>query len=106
MNGMMYLMGHHKEIHPTKVNQNKAVYYNNSLKLQLRRGQACLLFTTQFNIFLKRIIEDALESHKGTIIIANKIFINLCLADDWQLGRKKKKEKLAISVKSIDKILG
>ena len=44
--------------------------------------QACLLSPTLFNIFLERIMTDALEDHEGTVSIEGRTITNLCLADD------------------------
>ena len=63
-----------------------AVYLNNSigdwLKITVGERQACLLSPTLFNVFLERIIEDALEGHEGTISIGGRTVINLWFADD------------------------
>ena len=44
--------------------------------------QGCLLLPTLFNMFLDRIITDALEDHEGTISIGGKTITNLHFADD------------------------
>ena len=44
--------------------------------------QGCLLSTTPFNIFLERILADALEDHKGTVSIGCRTITNLRSADD------------------------
>ena len=44
--------------------------------------QGCLLSPTLFNIFLERIMADALEYHEGTVSIGGKTITNLRLADD------------------------
>ena len=44
--------------------------------------QGCLLSPTLFNIFLKRIMTNALENNEGTVIIGGRIIINLNFADD------------------------
>ena len=46
----------------------------------VRRG--CLLSPTLFNIFLERIMTDALEDHEGTVSIGGRTFTNLRFADD------------------------
>ena len=35
-----------------------------------------------FNIFLERIMTDALEDHEGTVSIGGRPITNLCFADD------------------------
>ena len=41
-----------------------------------------LLSSTLFNIFLERIMTDALEDHEGTVSIGGRTITNLRLADD------------------------
>ena len=43
--------------------------------------QGCLLSPTLFNIFLERIMADALEDHKGTVSIGGRTITNLRFAD-------------------------
>ena len=71
-----------------------AVLFNSSVgdwfRTTVRVRQECLLSPTLFNIFLverlssliERIMTDALENHEGTASIGDRIFINLCFADD------------------------
>ena len=52
--------------------------------------QGCLLSPTLFNIFLEKIMTDALENHEGTVKIDGRIITNLHFADDIDgLARKK-----------------
>ena len=44
--------------------------------------QECLLSPTLFNIFLERIITDALEDHEGTVSIGCRTITNLRFGDD------------------------
>ena len=44
--------------------------------------QGCLLSPTLFNIFIERIIADALEDHEGTVSIEGRTIPNLRFADD------------------------
>ena len=44
--------------------------------------QGCLLSPTLFNIFLERIMTDALEDHEGTFIIGGRIITNCHFTDD------------------------
>ena len=44
--------------------------------------QGCLLSPTLFNIFLERIMADALEDHKSTVSIGGRTISNLRFADD------------------------
>ena len=44
--------------------------------------QGCLLSPTLFNIFLGRIMIDALEDHEDTVSIGGRTITNICFADD------------------------
>ena len=44
--------------------------------------QGCLLSPTLFNIFLEKILADALEDYKSTVSIADRTISNLSFADD------------------------
>ena len=44
--------------------------------------QGCLLSPTLFNIFLERIMSDALDNHEGTVSIGGRTITNLRFADD------------------------
>ncbi|GFO35505.1 endonuclease-reverse transcriptase [Plakobranchus ocellatus] len=63
-----------------------AVFCNNNIGDWFRSTvgvrQGCLLSPTLFNIFLERIMTDALEDHCGTVSIGGRPIINLRLADD------------------------
>ena len=63
-----------------------AVYHDNNIGEWFRTTtglhQGCLLSPTLFNIFLERIMADALEDHEGTVSIGGRIITNLCFADD------------------------
>ena len=55
-----------------------------------------------FNIFLERIMTDALEDHEGTISIEGRTITNLHFADDIN-GFAEKKEELVKLVERLDK---
>ena len=63
-----------------------AVLFNSSIGDCFRTTagvrQGCLLSPTLFNIFLERIIIDALEGHEGTVSIGGRAITNLRFADD------------------------
>uniref|UniRef100_UPI003AF66F54 reverse transcriptase domain-containing protein n=1 Tax=Thiolapillus sp. TaxID=2017437 RepID=UPI003AF66F54 len=44
--------------------------------------QGCLLSPTLFNIFLERMMTNALEDHEGTASIGGRTITNLNFADD------------------------
>ena len=56
--------------------------------------QGCLLSPTFFNIFLERIMTDALEDHEGTFSIGGRTITNLRFADDID-GLTGEEEELA-----------
>ena len=63
-----------------------AVYHDNNIGEWFRTTigvrQGCLLSPTLFNIFLERIMADALEDHEGTASIGGRTITNLRFADD------------------------
>ena len=65
---------------------NAAVLFNSSIGDWFRTTvgvrQGCLLSPTLFNIFLERIMTDALEDHEGTVSTGGKTITNLRFADD------------------------
>ena len=65
--------------------------------------QGCLLSLTLFNIFLDRIMTDALEDHEDTVSIGDRTLTNLCFADniDGLAGE----EELANFVECLDKVV-
>ena len=64
--------------------------------------QGCLLSPTVFNIFLERIMTDALEDHEGTFSIGCRTVTNLRFADDID-GLVGEEEELAKLVECLDK---
>ena len=84
------------------------VFFNNNIGDWFRTTvgvrQGCLLSPTLFNIFLERIMSDALEDHEGTVSIGGRTITNLRFADyiDGQAGSE---EELANLVKRLDKNL-
>ena len=67
---------------------NKAtstVYLNNRGKLfrtTVGVRQGCLLSPTLFNIYLERILAEALENHKGLVFVSGLNITNLRFVDD------------------------
>ena len=64
--------------------------------------QGCLLSPNLFNIFLERIMTDALEDHEGTVSIGGRTITNLHFADDIDglAGQEKEQANL---VERLDK---
>ena len=63
--------------------------------------QGCLLSPSLFNIFLERIMIDALEEHEGTISIGGRTITNLRFADDID-GLAGNEEELKSLVNCLD----
>ena len=63
-----------------------AVLFNSSIGDSFRTTvgvqQGCLLSTALFNIFLERIMTDALKDHESTVNIGGRTITNLHFADD------------------------
>ena len=64
--------------------------------------QGCLLSPTLFNIFLERIMSDALEEHDGKVSIGGRNVTNLRFADDIDALAEEEQELEAL-VESLDK---
>ena len=60
-----------------------------------------LLSPTLFNIFLERIMEDALEGHLGTVSIGGITVVNLRFADEIE-GLVGKEEELVNLAECLD----
>ena len=85
---------------------NNAVLFKSSLGEWFRTTvgvrQGCLLLPTLFNIFLERIMTDALEEHEGTVSIGGRTITNLRFADDID-GLAGEEEELANLFGRLDK---
>ena len=85
-----------------------AVYLNGDIGDWFRTTvgvtQGCLLSPTLFNIFLERIMTDALDDHQGTVSIGGRTITNLHFADDID-GLAGKEEELASLVDRLNKNL-
>ena len=110
-------MGNHEEVqhqhNPIRVIKslydkvNSAVLFNSSKGDWFRKTvgvrQECLLLPTLFNIFLERIMTDAIEDHEGTVSLGGKTITNLLFADDIDKLAGEEKE-LAKLVERLDKV--
>ena len=83
-----------------------AVLFNSSIGdwFQTTAGvqKGCLPSPTLFNMFLERIMTDALEDHEGTVSIEGRAITNLHFADDID-GLAGEVEELAKLVERLDK---
>ena len=59
--------------------------------------QGCLLSPTLFNIFLERIMADALEDHEGSISISGRTITNLRFADGSEALARKEEELVKLA---------
>ena len=64
--------------------------------------QGCPLSPTLLNIFLERIMTDALEDHEGTVSIGGRTITNLRFANDID-GLAGEEEEMANLVERLDK---
>ena len=73
-----------------------AVLFNGSIGDWFRTTagvrQGCLLSPTLFNIFLERIMTDALEDHDGTVSIGGRTITSLRFADDIDSSAEEEEE--------------
>ena len=89
-----------------------AVYHDNNIREWFRTTigvrQGCLLSPTLFNIFLERIVADALEDHEGTVSIGGRIITNLRFADDIDglAGQEQELVKLENHLEEAPKVYG
>ena len=85
-----------------------AVYHSNNtgkwFTTSVGVRQGCLLSPTLFNIFLERIMSDALEDHQGTVSIGGRTITNLRFADDID-GLAGSEGELEMLVKNLDRVV-
>ena len=63
--------------------------------------QGCLLSPTLFNIFLARIMCEALDDHEGSVSIGGRLITNFCFADDIVVNAEEE-EEAGVLVDSLD----
>ena len=84
---------------------SRVVLFNSSIGDWFRTTvgvrQGCLLSPTLFDIFLERIMTDALEDHEGTVSTGGSTITNLWFADD--IDGLAGKEELATLAEYLDK---
>ena len=89
--------------HPSKVmlktirqTPQSAVLFNGSTGEWFRTTvgvqQGCLLSPNLFNIFLERIMCEALDDHEGSVSIGGRLITNFCFADDIVVNAEEEEE--------------
>ena len=64
--------------------------------------QGCLLSPTLFNIFLKRIMCEALDDHEGSVSIGGRLITNFRFADDIVVNAEEE-EEAAVLIDCLDR---
>ena len=64
--------------------------------------QGCLLSITLFNIFLERIMCEALDDHEGSVSIGGRLVTNFRFADDIVVNAEEE-EEAAVLVDRLDR---
>ena len=86
---------------------SSAVYLNGSIGNWFRTTigvqQGCSLSPTLFNIFLERIMTDALKCHEGTVSIGGRTITSLRFADDIDDLAGSKEEDIKMLVEHLDR---
>ena len=96
------LMDNYEEIQHQCQHQNlydkaqNAVLFNGSTEEWFRTTvgvrQGCLLSPTLFNIFLERIMCEALDDHEGSVSIGGRLIANFRFADDAVVNAEEEEE--------------
>ena len=87
-----------KDKSPVQMNSSIGEWFRTTVGVR----QGCLLLPTLFNIFLERIMSDALEEHDGEVSIGGRNITNLRFADDIDALAEEKQELEAL-VESLHK---
>ena len=109
------LVGHHAEIqYQSKSTGSLQLYYKATSEVQMngsmrewfrttvRVRHGCLLSPTHINIFLKRIMSDALEEHGRRVSIGGRNITNREIVSDIDAQAEEEQELEAL-VESLDK---
>ena len=96
------LMGNYEEIQHRCQHQNlydkaqSAVLFSGSsgewFRTTVGVRQGCLLSPTLFNIFLQRIMCEALDDHEGSVSIGGRLITNFRFADDIVVNAEEEEE--------------
>ena len=70
--------GHRATTHAVQMNSSTVEWFRKRVGVR----QGCLLSPTLFNIFLERIMTDALDEHDGMVSTGGRNITNLRFADD------------------------
>ena len=89
---------HDKAISAVQMNGSKGELFRTTLRVRL----GCPLSPYRFNIFLERIMSDALEEHDGKVSIGGRNITSLRFADDINAVAEEEQEVEAL-VESLDK---
>ena len=87
-----------KDKSPVQMNGSIGEWFRTTVGVR----QGCLLSPTLFNIFLERIMSDALEEHDGKVSIGGRNITNLRFADDIDALAEEEQE-LEVLAESLHK---
>ena len=65
--------------------------------------QGCLLSPALFNIFLERIVCEALDDHEGSVSIGGRLSTNFRFADDIVINAEEEEEEAGILIDRLDR---
>ena len=85
--------------------EQSAVLFNGSTGEWFRTTevrQGCLLSPTLFNIFLERIMCEALDDHEDSVSIGRRLITNFCFADDIVVNAEEEEEEAGILIDCLD----
>ena len=65
--------------------------------------QGYLLSPALFNIFLERIVCEALDDHEGSVSIGGRLITNLCFANDIVVNAEEEEEEAIVLIDRLDR---